>query len=63
MRSGPPTTSAGRAVLSEPVIECRGLCHAYGSRPVLFDLDFDVPTGRILGLLGKNGAGKKTTMS
>lgn len=33
-----------------------------GSRPVLRDLDFTVPAGRITGLLGPSGCGKSTLM-
>jgi len=34
----------------------------YGSSQVLFDLSFDVQPGETLALLGRNGAGKSTTM-
>ena len=44
----------------ESVIECRHLTHRYGRRTIYEDLSFDVPQGRILGLLGKNGTGKTT---
>ena len=40
------------------IIECRNLTHYYGRRLIYRDLSFDVPQGRILGLLGKNGTGK-----
>ena len=44
----------------ESVIECRNLTHCYGRRKIYENLSFDVPEGRILGLLGKNGTGKTT---
>ncbi len=47
----------------ENVIECRNLTHYYGKRLIYEDLSFDVPRGRILGLLGKNGTGKTTTIN
>ena len=47
----------------EPVIECRNLTHRYGRRKIYENLSFDVPEGRILGLLGKNGTGKTTTIN
>ena len=47
----------------ESVIECRHLTHRYGRRTIYEDLSFDVPQGRILGLLGKNGTGKTTTIN
>ena len=34
----------------------------YGSSQVLFDLSFEVQAGETLALLGRNGAGKSTTM-
>ena len=45
------------------IIECRHLTHYYGKRMIYEDLNFDVPQGRILGLLGKNGTGKTTTIN
>ena len=47
----------------DKVIECKGLTHYYGKRKIYEDLNFDVPKGRILGLLGKNGTGKTTTIN
>ena len=47
----------------ESVIECRNLTHYYGRRKIYENLSFDVPKGRILGLLGKNGTGKTTTIN
>ena len=47
----------------ENIIECRNLTHYYGKRKIYEDLSFSVPKGRILGLLGKNGTGKTTTIN
>lgn len=47
----------------ENVIECQHLTHYYGKRLIYEDLNFNVPKGRILGLLGKNGTGKTTTIN
>lgn len=44
-------------------IECRNLTHYYGKRLIYENLSFSVPKGRILGLLGKNGTGKTTTIN
>lgn len=46
-----------------PVIQCSGLVHSYGETPVLHGLDFTVDGGGVFGLLGKNGAGKSTTIN
>ena len=47
----------------ETIIKCSNLTHYYGSRKIYEDLNFEVPKGRILGLLGKNGTGKTTTIN
>ena len=47
----------------ENIIECNNLTHYYGKRLIYKDLSFNVPKGRILGLLGKNGTGKTTTIN
>lgn len=49
--------------MSDNVIECRHLTHRYGERLIYEDLSFEVPRGRVLGLLGKNGTGKTTTIN
>lgn len=48
---------------TESVISCQKLTHYYGKRLIYKDLSFEVPKGRILGLLGKNGTGKTTTIN
>lgn len=45
------------------IIECSHLTHSYNKRLIYDDLSFSVPEGRILGLLGKNGTGKTTTIN
>lgn len=47
----------------EQIIECNNLTHYYGKRLIYENLSFSVPKGRILGLLGKNGTGKTTTIN
>ncbi len=47
----------------EHVIECNGLTHYYGKRLIYEDLNFAVEKGKVLGLLGKNGTGKTTTIN
>ncbi|MDE7397188.1 MAG: ABC transporter ATP-binding protein [Muribaculum sp.] len=50
--------------MSEPVISVKNLSQRYGRGRIIYDnLSFDVPKGRILGLLGKNGTGKTTTIN
>ena len=45
-----------------PAIDVDGLRVSRGGRPVLHDLSFTVPPGRITGLLGPSGCGKTTLM-
>ncbi|MDE5945476.1 MAG: ABC transporter ATP-binding protein [Rikenella sp.] len=49
--------------MTDTIIECRNLTHYYGKRLIYENLSFGVPQGRILGLLGKNGTGKTTTIN
>ncbi|MFB9955771.1 ABC transporter ATP-binding protein [Cellulomonas denverensis] len=44
-------------------IDVRAVSRSFGRTAVLHDLDFQVPRHAILGLLGRNGAGKTTIMS
>lgn len=41
-------------------IEVHDLTVAYRKKPVLWDIDFDLPEGALIGLVGPNGAGKST---
>lgn len=49
--------------MSEPVIKCEKLTHYYGKRKIYENLDFEIRKGKIMGLLGKNGTGKTTTIN
>ena len=46
-----------------PVVLARGAALGYGGDPVLQDLDFAVPAGTSVGVLGPNGGGKTTLFS
>jgi len=47
----------------ENIIECKNLTHYYGERKVFENFSFSIPKGKIIGLLGKNGVGKSTTIN
>lgn len=47
----------------ENIIECNNLTHYYGSRKIYENLSFSVQKGKIMGLLGKNGTGKTTSIN
>ncbi|MEW6721505.1 MAG: metal ABC transporter ATP-binding protein [Thermodesulfobacteriota bacterium] len=43
-----------------PAIQVDDLTVAYGERPVLWDVDMEVPPGVLMAVVGPNGAGKTT---
>jgi manganese/zinc/iron transport system ATP- binding protein len=47
---------------SEKAIEVTDLTVAYKDRPVLWDVDLDVPPGILMAVVGPNGAGKTTLL-
>jgi ABC-2 type transport system ATP-binding protein len=44
------------------VISARNLSKRYGKRTAVDGIDFQIPAGRIVGLIGPNGSGKTTTL-
>ena len=46
----------------EPILSVQGLCAWYGAAQILFDLDLQVGRGEVVALMGRNGAGKSTTL-
>ncbi len=42
------------------LVECKNLSKDYGMKKALDNISFQIPTGRIVGLLGSNGSGKTT---
>jgi len=44
------------------MLEAKNLCAWYGSAQILFDVAFSVGRGEVVALMGRNGAGKSTTM-
>lgn len=48
--------------MNNNLIEAKGLNLGYGRKPVLKDINFNIPAGRVVGLLGHNGAGKTSLM-
>jgi branched-chain amino acid transport system ATP-binding protein len=45
-----------------PLLDAKGLCAWYGAAQILFDVDLQVRRGEVVALMGRNGAGKSTTL-
>ncbi len=50
----------GHAAGEEPAVRVEDLTVAYGDKPVLWDVDMEVPAGVLMAVVGPNGAGKTT---
>jgi branched-chain amino acid transport system ATP-binding protein len=48
--------------MSAPMLEVENLSAWYGAARILYDLNFNVGRGEVVALMGRNGAGKSTTM-
>lgn len=47
---------------SDILLEARSLCTWYGAAQILYDVDIEVRRGELVALMGRNGAGKSTTL-
>jgi ABC-2 type transport system ATP-binding protein len=47
----------------DPIVTAHGLKKSFGRKQVLHGLDFEIPSGRIYGVVGHNGAGKTTMLN
>ena len=47
---------------AETLLEVRALSSWYGAAQILFDVDLQVRRGEVVALMGRNGAGKSTTL-
>ena len=44
------------------MLECHDLATSYGAAQILYDVDLEVRRGEVVALMGRNGAGKSTTL-
>ncbi len=58
------SAASKRAALgvAAPLLEVRGLDAGYAGARILFGLDLEVRAGEVVALMGRNGAGKSTTL-
>ncbi|MCS7068357.1 MAG: metal ABC transporter ATP-binding protein [Meiothermus sp.] len=47
---------------AQPPLSVRDLTVVYHEKPVLWDIDWEVPAGRLCAIVGPNGAGKSTLL-
>ncbi|HEY2255377.1 MAG TPA: ABC transporter ATP-binding protein [Variovorax sp.] len=47
---------------SDFLLEAKALCAWYGAAQILYDVDLAVRRGEVVALMGRNGAGKSTTL-
>ncbi|GAA4407625.1 ABC transporter ATP-binding protein [Quisquiliibacterium transsilvanicum] len=57
-----PRVSVPLSAAAPPLLQVQGLHAFYGRAQVLFDLGLEVGRGEVVALMGRNGAGKSTTM-
>jgi ABC-2 type transport system ATP-binding protein len=55
-------TVKGISTMSDIAISASGLTRYFGDTPVVRQIDFSIPRGIVVGLLGLNGTGKTTTL-
>ena len=48
--------------MSKAMLTVENLSAWYGAARILYDLNFEVGGGEVVALMGRNGAGKSTTM-
>ncbi len=48
--------------VSDPCIEAHNLTVSYNRKPVLWNIDFTLPQGSLIGVIGPNGSGKTTLL-
>ncbi len=49
-------------VAAQPLLSAKALQAWYGAAQILFDVDLEVRRGEVVALMGRNGAGKSTTL-
>ena len=50
------------SAVNEVLLQAQGLCAWYGAAQILYDVGIEVRRGEVVALMGRNGAGKSTTL-
>jgi manganese/zinc/iron transport system ATP- binding protein len=58
----PDRRPAAEPAAGVPAVEVHDLTVAYRTQPVLWDVDLELPEGRLIAIVGPNGAGKSTLL-
>lgn len=53
-------SQASPVTASAPLLSCRGITKRFGGLTAVDHVDFDIPAGEVVALVGDNGAGKST---
>ena len=63
-KMSPPGDAIGEQLSDHPHVPLaiHDLTVAYHRKPVLWDVDLDIPEGKLVGIIGPNGAGKSTLL-
>ncbi len=61
--SQPASSASTPVVTAAPVVSVKNVTHRYGSTLALDGLSLDIPTGRMVGVIGPDGVGKSTLMA
>ena len=56
------STNTMNNISTAPLIEAKDFSLRYGKKTAVDQLSFSIPKGRVVGLLGHNGAGKTSLM-
>ena len=48
--------------MNSELLDAKALCAWYGAAQILYDVDLNVRRGEVVALMGRNGAGKSTTL-
>ncbi|WP_407059778.1 ABC transporter ATP-binding protein [Comamonas composti] len=57
-----PSAAKADSAAGTRLLDVRGLCAWYGAAQILYEVDLHVGRGEVVALMGRNGAGKSTTL-